>query len=103
MADFRSASAEGWISSVLASMENSGDLPPGVGPWNRLHFAGIQFLNPARNLLAPGFLGGGVHGLVQTLQKRTRQRGARFGRKRQRLLQKVGNLFGHGVILLPMS
>jgi hypothetical protein len=69
MADVSSESAEGWVSGALTAMEHGRDLPPGFGPGNRLHFAGIQFLDPTRDLLAPGFFCGGVHGLVQTLKQ----------------------------------
>src|SRR5713101_9898316 len=99
-ADFKSESAAGWISSGLAPIENGRDLPSGFGPGNRLYFAGIQFLDPARDLLTPGFLGGGVYRLIQTLQERACQRGSRLNRQGQRLLQKLRNLFRHGVILL---
>ncbi len=54
----RDALQRRWISSALATMKNSGDLPSGFSPGNRLQLAGIQFLDPVRDLPAPGFFCG---------------------------------------------
>src|SRR5439155_27369347 len=77
--DFNSASAEGWISSGLATIEDSCDLPPSLRPGNGFHLTGLQFLNTASNLLAPRLFGGRVHGILQALQKRACKRGPRLG------------------------
>ena len=99
-ADLNSARAEGWISSVLPAIEDGCDLPPGVGPGNRLHFAGVQFFDAAGNFLAPSLFGRRVQSIVQALEERTCQRCPGFCRERQSLFQQLGNLFCHTAILL---
>src|ERR1017187_1644884 len=85
-ADFNSASADGWISSGLAAIEDSGDLPSRLCPRDGFHFAGIQLLDATRYFLVPLLFGGRVQGILQAFQKRTCQGGTRLWRKCQCLL-----------------
>src|ERR1035437_7142509 len=101
-ADFNSARASAWISSGLAAIAESGYLSTRLRPRERLHFAGIQFLDAAGDFAAPLFFGGRVDGIVKAFQQRTGQGGASLGRQRQRLLEKLGDIGCHGRILAPL-
>jgi hypothetical protein len=70
-----------------------------LGPWDGLSLTGIQSLDSRGNLSFPGCLYILVHGFIESIEKRSGKSSAGFNRKRKSLLQKIDNLFGHGVIL----
>src|ERR1039458_3196705 len=100
-AALNSASAAGWISSILAAIEDGRDLTASFRPGNRFHFARIQFRDPACDLFAPFFLYSLVHSVIKAFEEAIGQCGPRFGRKSECLFQKVGNVWAHGAILSP--
>src|ERR1039458_3528209 len=73
VADFSSSSAAGCISSSLATIEDSGDLPPRFSPGDGLHPTGVQFLDPTRDLFVPLFFCRWVNRLVEAFQQRAGQ------------------------------
>src|ERR1035438_2287463 len=100
-AALNSASAAGWISSLLAAIEDGRDLTTSFRPGNGFHLAGIQFRYPECDLFVPFFLYSLVHSVIKAFEKTIGQRGSRFGGKSERLFQKVGNVWAHGAILSP--
>ena len=59
----------------------------------------VQSRDSCGDLPLPGCCYVLVYGFIESIEKRSGQCGASFNRKRQSLLEKINNLFGHAVIL----
>jgi hypothetical protein len=97
------ASASSWISIGLTAIEEGGYLSARFRPWNRLHFAGVQFLDAAGDFAAPLFFGGRIDFFIQAFEQRTSQGGTRLGRQRQSFFEKLRDVRSHGRILAPKN
>jgi hypothetical protein len=76
-----------WNSIGLPAITELGqDTAADFFPRQSLRFSRIEFLDTARNLIAPSLLGGSVHVGIQALDKEASQGGAVFFRKRERFL-----------------
>src|ERR1019366_8613601 len=97
----RRGSERGRISMIvtLGWLRFGGELPP--RQWVSLCQNPIPLFGRRSlcSILPPSL----VHRVLEAFKKGTGQCGSRFGRKRKRLFQQLGNVWAHGAILSPKS